>query len=105
MIQDFIKTLSISSANTDFMGRVYDTYNCPKYISVGLSDVAYVNDHIVPLIGDNDKLIHTCLSHNGADQNLGDIRLLGKSALTKITRLKGYLQKIEGLFTGLQNNL
>jgi sialic acid synthase SpsE len=74
---DFIKTLSISSANTDFMGRVYDTYNCPKYISVGLSDVAYVNDHIVPLMGENDKLIHTCLSHNGADQNLGDIRLLG----------------------------
>jgi sialic acid synthase SpsE len=74
---DFIKTLSISSANADFMRRVYSTYDCPKYISVGLSDVAYVNEHIVPLMGDKDKLIHTCLSHNTADQNLGDIKLLG----------------------------
>ena len=74
---DFIKTLSISSANTDFMSRLYATYDCPKYISIGLSDVAYVKDHIVPLMGYNDKLIHTILSHNSADQNLGDIRLLG----------------------------
>lgn len=74
---DFIKTLSISSANADFMSRVYAAYDCPKYISVGLSDIAYVQEYIVPLMGDKDKLIHTSLSHNGADQNLGDIRLLG----------------------------
>ena len=74
---DFIKTLSISSANADFMSRVYAAYECPKYISVGLSDAAYIEEYIVPLMGDKDKLIHTCLSHDSADQNLGDIRMLG----------------------------
>jgi sialic acid synthase SpsE len=74
---DFIKTLSISSANADFMNRVYAAYDCPKYISVGLSDAAYVKEYIVPLMGDKDNLIHTCLSHDSADQNLGDMRLLG----------------------------
>lgn len=74
---DFIKTLSVSSANADFMSRVYDTYDCAKYISVGLSSVAYVKEHIIPVMRDKDKLIHTCLSHNAADQNLDDISLLG----------------------------
>lgn len=73
---DFIKTLSVSSANTDFMTRVYSTYDCAKYISVGLSSVSYVKEYIVPMMGANDKLIHTCLSHNAADQNLADIGLL-----------------------------
>jgi len=74
---DFIKTLSASSANIEFLKRVYDIYDCPKYMSVGLSNVAYIKDQIIPLMNNKDKLIHTCLSHNSADQNLKDIRLLG----------------------------
>jgi sialic acid synthase SpsE len=73
---DFIKTLSISSANNDFMERLYDTFDCPKYISVGLSDIEYIKNHIEPLMGSSDKLIHTILSHNVRDQNLGDIESL-----------------------------
>ena len=74
---DFIKTLSISSADPAFMGRLYDTYNCSKYISVGLSNIDYIKGNILPLMDPNDELIHTYLSHNSADQNFGDIRLLG----------------------------
>ena len=73
---DFIKILSTSSANTDFLDRIYNTYDCPKYLSVGLSDLAYVKESIIPLMDNKDKLIHTSLSHDSADQNLGDIKLL-----------------------------
>jgi sialic acid synthase SpsE len=73
---DFIKTLSISSKNKDFMCDLYDMYDCPKYLSIGLSDFSYISREIIPLMSSCDELIHTCLSHNSSDQNLGDISLL-----------------------------
>jgi len=75
---DFIKTLSISSNNIDIMNEVYKNYTCPKYLSIGLSDMPYIKENIIPIMVDGDELIHTCLSHDSSDQNLGDIRLLEK---------------------------
>ena len=75
---DFLKTLSVSSNNLDFMNQVYAHYSCPKYVSIGLSDISYIKHNILPLMDDEDELIHTCLSHDSADQNLGDIRLIEK---------------------------
>jgi sialic acid synthase SpsE len=75
---DFLKTLSVSSNNLDFMSQIYAQYSCPKYISIGLSDISYIKHNITPLMGDEDELIHTSLSHDSSDQNIGDIRLLEK---------------------------
>ena len=47
---------------------------CPKYISVGLSNISYIKDTILPFMNDEDMLIHTCLSHDSSDQNLLDTR-------------------------------
>lgn len=73
---DFIKTLSISSADEEFMERIYSNFECPKYISVGLSKFSYIEKKIKPIMNENDKLIHTSLSHNARDQNLGDLNFL-----------------------------
>ena len=73
---DFIKTLSISSEDINFMKRLYDTYDCPKYISVGLSATDYIKDEIIPLMNKNDMLSHTCLNHSSQDQNLPEILAL-----------------------------
>ena len=70
---DFIKTLSMSSADQQFMTRLMKTFKCPKYISVGLSTLDYIENLIIPIMSSNDKLIHTSLSHSGKDQNLSDI--------------------------------
>lgn len=70
---DFIKTLSISSADQQFMTRLMKTFKCPKYISVGLSTLEYIKNFIIPIMNSNDKFIHTSLSHSGKDQNLSDI--------------------------------
>lgn len=75
---DFIKTLSISSADSTFMNKLMSTFDCPKYISVGLSALDYVKDHLVPIMSEHDKLIHTCLSHSAKDQRLSDIAALKK---------------------------
>ncbi|MDC0101049.1 N-acetylneuraminate synthase family protein [Alphaproteobacteria bacterium] len=75
---DFLKTLSVSSNNLDFMHQVREYYSCPKYVSIGLSDISYIKHNILPLMNDDDEFIHTCLSHDSADQNLGDIRLIEK---------------------------
>ena len=56
---DFIKTLSISSADQQFMTRLMKTFECPKYISVGLSTLEYIENFIIPIMNSNDKLIHT----------------------------------------------
>jgi sialic acid synthase SpsE len=73
---DFIKTLSISTNNLDFMSRLYTAYDCPKYISVGLSEMSFIQQKIIPLMSDVDMLSHTCLTHNYSDQNLKDIAAL-----------------------------
>ena len=79
---DFIKTLSIASADPIFMDKLCRTFVCPKYISVGLSNISYIKDTILPFMNNEDMLIHTCLSHDSGDQNLLDIqqlKYLGKS--------------------------
>ena len=73
---DFLKLLSNSSCNPEFMNKVFNLFNCPKYISVGLSDFAYIKKEIIPLMSVNDRLIHTSLSHDSNDQNLSDIKIL-----------------------------
>lgn len=73
---DFIKTLSISTEDINFMKRLYSIYDCPKYISVGLSATNYIKDEIIPLMNKNDMLSHTCLTHNSHDQNLPEILVL-----------------------------
>ena len=73
---DFIKTLSISTENIDFMKSLYAAYDCPKYISVGLSGISYIKEEIIPLMSGCDMLSHTCLTHDSSDQNLLDIRAL-----------------------------
>ena len=70
---DFIKTLSTSTADQRFMTRLMKTFKCPKYISVGLSTLEYIEKIIIPIMNSNDKIIHTSLSHSGKDQNLSDI--------------------------------
>lgn len=75
---DFIKTLSTASSDPEFLSRIYSIYDCPKYISVGLSEFSYIEKYIIPLMKNTDRLIHTSLSHTNADQNLGDIRRLAK---------------------------
>jgi hypothetical protein len=79
---DFIKTLSVSSADKQFMTRMMKTFKCPKYISIGLSTLDYIENHIIPIMSNNDKLIHTCLSHSGKDQNLSDIVALNNLGVT-----------------------
>tara|TARA_B110000008_G_C16887268_1_gene531376 strand:+ start:252 stop:1013 length:762 start_codon:yes stop_codon:yes gene_type:complete len=70
---DFIKTLSISTEDINFIKRLYGAYDCPKYISVGLSATDYIKDEIIPLMNKNDMLIYTCLTHSSQDQNLPEI--------------------------------
>lgn len=70
---DFIKTLSIATEDINFMECLYGTYDCPKYISVGLSTTDYIKDEIVPLMNKNDMVSHTCLTHSSQDQNLPEI--------------------------------
>ena len=70
---DFIKTLSTSSADQQFMTKLMKTFKCPKYISVGLSTLEYIENFIIPIMNRNDRLIHTSLSHSAKDQYLSDI--------------------------------
>ena len=64
----------MASADPIFMDKLCRTFFCPKYISVGLSNISYIKDTILPFMNDEDMLIHTCLSHDSSDQNLLDIQ-------------------------------
>lgn len=79
---DFLKLIYIATNDLEFIGKVKQSFKCTKYFSVGLSDYDYIRKKIIPLMGNDDMIIHTSLSHETLDQNLGEIKrleLLGKT--------------------------
>tara|TARA_A100001388_G_C28753736_1_gene493737 strand:+ start:751 stop:1497 length:747 start_codon:yes stop_codon:yes gene_type:complete len=70
---DFIKLLSISVENKDFLERYLSLYLKKTYYSLGTSNIDYVKEVILPNIKKNDFLLHTSLTHEASGQNLADI--------------------------------
>ena len=73
---DFLKLLGIASNNLVFIDAVNKSFSCPKFFSVGLSSIEFIQDSIVPRMSENDAFIHTSLSHASEDQNLVQINFL-----------------------------
>jgi hypothetical protein len=80
---DFIKLIGIATNDLDFLDRLNEAFTCPIYYSVGLSELGYIREEIIPRMRDEDMLVYTSLSHESSDQNLSEIRFL--ESLGKMT--------------------
>jgi sialic acid synthase SpsE len=70
---DFIKVLSMAAEHTDFIRDLRERFECPIFISTGLSSLSTIKEVILPLINNGDYLIHTSISHMSKEQNIGFI--------------------------------
>ena len=73
---NFIKLIGKATNDGAFIDRLNSTFTCSKYYSVGMASSEYIEEQIIPRMRRDDMLVHTALSHESEDQNLGDIKAL-----------------------------
>ncbi len=96
---DFIKLIGIATNDLDFVDRLNEAFTCPIYYSVGLSELSFIRKEIIPRMRDDDMLVHTSLSHESSDQNLGEIRFL--ESLGKMTCFGLHARRPEVCFAAI----